>query len=74
MRKRPSFIATFRPADHWSDSIRRHAGVRCVWSPLWVIGDGPFKGQWACMPIGAGGSAPHWAPESELADKAQVLR
>lgn len=69
------FIATFRPAPHWSEAIRRNDGLRCAWCRVWIIGSGPFAGEWACMPIGAPlGTRLAWAPESELVERGMTTR
>lgn len=66
---RGAFIATFRPASYWSEKIRRHDGVRCAWRPLWRIGEGPFRGQLACVPLNGAAPGLAWAPWSELVDR-----
>jgi len=67
---RGSFVATFRPAPHWSRWIQRHAGVRCAWRPVWRIGHGPFRGEMACVPLNGAAKGLAWAPESELVERA----
>lgn len=67
-KRRPMFLATFRPAPHWSSSIRRHDGLRCLWRRVWIVGHGTHAGEWACVPVGAK-NGPTWAPESELLER-----
>lgn len=63
------FIATFQPqrTDDLKPGADRIIGTRCEWEAAYVIEEGPYEGQMACMPIL--GSAPFaWAPACDLAD------
>ena len=68
-RRDQRFVATFRPAAHWSVRIRRHAGARGVWRSIWIVGAGPHRGEWACIPEGSFAQGLAWAPESELTER-----
>ena len=62
------FIATFEPGR--SDDLKLKAipmiGQRCEWEAAYVIEEGPYEGQMACMPVLDALFA--WAPACDLAD------
>lgn len=63
------FIATFQPqrSDDLKPGARRMIGTRCEWEAAYVIEEGPYDGQMACMPVLS--RAPlAWTPECDLAD------
>jgi hypothetical protein len=67
------FIATFKPAAHWSAAIRLHDGLRCAWRRAWIIEQGPHASEWACIPSSPT-KGPCWAPESELVERGMTTQ
>lgn len=62
------FIATFQPerTDDLKPGAEHYIGQRCEWEAAYVIEEGPYEGQMACMPVFDMPFA--WTPECDLAD------
>jgi len=62
-----TFTATFTPTrtDDLRGMARPNVGVTLDWTRYWLIEDGPYKGQWACLPTHSDESF-GWVPECDL--------
>jgi hypothetical protein len=61
--------ATFRPkrTDDLRLGVASSVGRTTEWQAMWLIGDGPYAGQWAMVPAKDSHRWPMaWAPESDL--------
>lgn len=69
------FVATFQP-QRIAD-LRAGAdaaiGFRTIWEACWLIEEGRYAGQWACMPeVIVPGHAFAWAADGDLVDRAEA--
>jgi len=63
------FRATFQPLrrDDLKPDTAAWIGREIEWVAAWMVDDGPYAGQWACMPAPGSPTTPFvWVPECDL--------
>lgn len=63
------FVATFRPKNLATlrPEVSKLIGVRCIFHTAWLIDEGAYKGQWACMTFSPSFEA-GWVPFEDFED------
>jgi hypothetical protein len=68
LRQFDRVVATLRPVrtDDLRPGIAAYVGITLEWEALWVIEEGPYKGQWAIQPSDMARWPFRWFPQCDL--------